>query len=218
MIQFHFVFTLSFVISCTCCLAEQSSETILRVIGNPLTSTNEFVDALKALSDSRQTNEPASFWTTIANNPKYSCENRTKAVLQLAHRHFRPGMTFKEIGQLFDHPNWIDPLSLGGPSFSGGLPPHFSEQDGLAFVSIVACKRSPHPQLYFRSSQDHFKGADELYRCLKGEATNSQTANVKVDEIVSCERIHGEWVYNAWGISPETIQAPKPRKKPALSK
>jgi hypothetical protein len=173
----------------------------LHVIAMPDATTNQLLQALKLLRDSKITNEPPQFWTAIANNSKYSVDHRRRAVLQLLARHFHPGMTFGEIGQLFDHATWIDRRSLGGGP-AGNLPEGANETDGLAFVCI-SCGHDRAPVVWFRFGDRYTGSANDLYWCMEGKPTNSELARVRIVGIISQEDIAGRGLtFNAWGIPP----------------
>jgi hypothetical protein len=99
----------------------------LRVIADAHAGTNEFLQALRVLHDSKITNEPPEFWTAIANNANYDVDRRRRAVLQLFARHFKPGMTLHQIGLMLNHPTWLKRSECGW--FASGVPPAGGDPD-----------------------------------------------------------------------------------------
>jgi len=188
-------------IGCSSSRSAGLSNKVLDVIANPHATTNQLIYALKLLAASRATNEPPKFWTAIANSSDYSVDHRRRAVLQLLARHFHPGMTFGEVGRLFDHPTWINPLNLGGGP-AGNLPDGANETDGLAFVSI-SCGQSRAPVVWFRFRNGYMGSGNDLYQCLEGKPNNLELAHIRIDGIISSENIPGHGlIYNSFGIPP----------------
>jgi hypothetical protein len=190
------------IIGCSSNQSVSSSKTALAIIANPHVATNELIQALKVLRDSKVTNEPPQFWTAIANSPKYSCDHRQRAALQLLARHFRRGMTFGDIGRLLDHPNWIDRHGVGSGPATGPGPPGVNDMDGLA-LAWISCGGASSARIFFRFTQGYMGTAADLYWCLEGKPTNQELDNVRIVEVISCEHKRGlGWIYNAWGIPP----------------
>ena len=190
-------------VACTSSRADISEQKILKIIANPQTTTNKLIHALQSLKSSKQTNEPATFWTTIANNPTYSWDHRRRAVLQLFARHFHQGMTFGDVGKLLDHANWIDPHCINVSSIiNGPQPPNIGDNDSQAHVSVGPC----HPfsvELIFVTRNDSVGLDDHLYDCLTGKPTTAKLAHLRIQAVISDERISGNDVYNFWGIAPK---------------
>lgn len=187
-----------------------------KTIADPLVTTNQLVDALITLRNSQQTNEPSSFWTDIANSPKYNWDHRRRAVLQLFSRHFHSGMTLAEVGRFLNHATWLKPNSINvGAITSGQSPPHTKDSDEIAFVEIGPPQKNPQ-YLVFRTSHGDFGSHRKLYKCLIGEATDPDVKKLQIDEVLSCEFIKGVAVYNAWGIPPKTIKTQRIGDPPVI--
>jgi hypothetical protein len=73
-------------------------------IRNPKIPENDLRWIMNHLGPTR---EPATFWTEIANNPRYSNRHRAYCVLQYFRRHVRAGTTLGELGKSLQGANWL---------------------------------------------------------------------------------------------------------------
>jgi hypothetical protein len=162
------------------------------------------------------TNEPASFWTAIANNPEYGCDQRQRAALQLFARHFHSGMTIGNIGRMLNHPTWLELRGIAGGPTTGPRPPGFQAGDDLVFLNVrCGSERSRYAGIWLLSAHGRMSPSADLFACLEGQTTNQALASIKVDGVSSSEAISGAGVlYNAWGIPPKVVRMPKAGEDP----
>ncbi len=176
-------------------LQERQSRRALAKIADVHASTNDLLSALRSLRDSGLTNEPPQFWSAIANNPQYSVDHRSRAVLQLFARHFHSGMTLGNIAELLNHPRWLHEKDVLVPrAWMGPSPFERIVNDEYPFVWIrvinsPAQRDNIAPIIYLSIRGDTQR--KEVFECLKGN-TNTSVQNIVVDEIASQEHVGGK--------------------------
>jgi hypothetical protein len=140
---------------------------LLTTIHSPETPEIEF---LKAVSKLGYVDEPASFWSEIANDSRFKIECRRIAVLQLFSRHVRTPTPLAEIAKLLNHPGWIRNEDIKSITFIGGFVPLKKFADyplrsgSLIRLSIIG---SP-DYVYFLIKAKEFSEADFL-KALEGK-------------------------------------------------
>jgi hypothetical protein len=179
------------------CQTAPPDREMLRVISDPNTTHLQFVHALQELAELKTVNEPSAFWTAIANNPKFRTDHRRRAILQLFYRHFKPGMTFADVGRMLDHATWIQNTNAWFEVAVEGPPLGSKPGEQWAVLSVLPYEVSS----AMDSNGRHIaKGTfilfsylgdratvPELANCLRGAAPKSKIAGDIILRIESLE-------------------------------
>ena len=150
--------------------------------------------------------ESAKFWTTIANDPKYTADHRSFAVLQLILRHFRAEMSLSDLRRLFNEPRWLSDEQIDTLGLIAGQIPLRSEhiEDSVFKMSLcpgLHADRPPHlyVQVHGRISREQFS------KYILGTSNDSKVAGLKVEEIASVEFASDRFLVNEFGLNPNAL-------------
>jgi hypothetical protein len=181
--------------------ADLNSPDPWRVIADAHATTNSVIHALQAIQSLKTTNEPPAFWSAIANDPGFSADHRRRAVLQLLARHFKPGMTVQEIGNLLNHPNWFTASDC--LPFGSGAPPPGGDLDDDWFLIVILNDHHNSPAIWFRCKAMPPTTMDDLCKSLKGEPIRAPICQLRIIGIASDEIVGPDPIrFNRFGIPP----------------
>jgi hypothetical protein len=104
------------------------------IIANPRTKKAALVKAIQQLGPLDQ---PAAFWSAIANSADYNADHRRRAVFELVRRHVLPGTTLGELARLLDTPTWLDDDDIAVVTVLGGkIPVSWTFDDTVLVLSV----------------------------------------------------------------------------------
>jgi hypothetical protein len=142
-------------------------------------------DLLRAIRKLGRVTEPSTFWSNIANSPKYRTNHRLQCVYQLIRRHVKKGMKLCELATILDHPTWLtnDDIQIF-TIVSGKVPVNWTFEDTV-FVLIIFGAKEPmathNGAIYFRTS-GHIQ-LKNLVRILRGKPVAERTKNSRILEL-----------------------------------
>jgi hypothetical protein len=129
--------------------------------------------------------EPASFWTDIANSPRYSMEHRRACIVALFRRHVHAGMTLNEIAAKLDNQIWLQKEDIHEiTSMAGSLPVRSVLSDTTVGITIFQHEKQKWatPLIYLRFA-GRSVGSTDIYNALKGEMVSKDVGGTKLNEI-----------------------------------
>jgi hypothetical protein len=185
------------------CLAGEPAGTndYFAIIANPKAESSKVIEALVALQASKQTNEPAIFWSKIANDAAFSDEHRKRAVLQLFARHFTNGMTIQELATVLNHPTWLRRADVK-PFGSGDHPAFGKDSDEWCWINIFG-NRVNQAAIWLRFERGKSPPPDELYQTLADDTKDTEVRNIKILGIAEGEVLANYRIrYNLFGVPP----------------
>jgi len=175
-----------------------STATILNVIADPNSTTQSVAHALEVLHESQATNEYAAFWAAIANDPRFDIKRRRIAVLELFTRHFKPGMTFQDIGLMLEHPTWADRRYCLSADFGAPPPGGGSDDEWLGVCLLFDHHDCPVVWFsYTRKVEGDMRG---IFDCLKGEPSDPVVCDLRVTGITLEEPLYSSIHEVQWHI------------------
>ncbi len=117
------------------------------MIGDPTTSLDDLVSALKSLGPVQ---EPPSFWRQIAEGRQYSDAHRALAIIYLIHRHASSGITVGQLATVLGCAPWLSSNDVEAiTTMAGELPVHWNENDSY-FVLRLPAPQSQSFAVYLR--------------------------------------------------------------------
>jgi len=116
-------------------------ETLLRQVADPSSELSAVKLAVRILGTA---DEPAHFWTDIANNAAYHDAHRRLAVFALFDRHVETGMTLSELATLLAEPTWlVDGDVTVVKSLGGKIPVRWTFEDTVLVLLVFPRLEEP---------------------------------------------------------------------------
>jgi hypothetical protein len=146
--------------------------------------------------------EPASFWTTLANEDKYTVECRRVCIFQLFCRHVRVGMPLPAVAQELGHPGWLRDEDIHRLTLVGGpIPVDSAPGDTVFAISILPTPASGDWIVYLRVSGELTSG--EFCSTLRGEPAGPSAVVRQIGYVEGGVQIPSKWS-EVKGVLPES--------------
>ncbi len=143
-------------------------------------SEAELTRAVQALGD---VSEPASFWSSMANDTDFPTHVRRHCAMQLFRRHVRRNMSLARLAEALGKPSWVSKKSLASGPMPGGkvVVRGKGDRHGLAIALFPEGERERWAVLLILSDPAE-TGA--VLKLVKGEPTDKRVASVFIDHVV----------------------------------
>lgn len=127
------VFQISGFLSCTDLKSDYMNNN-LKNIADPASSKDSL---LNALSNLKEVNENSTFWADIANSDRFNNDHRRRAVFMLFKRHVKPKIRLKELGEILNHPTWLQFENIHIiKELTGEIPVEFNLNNTAILINI----------------------------------------------------------------------------------
>jgi hypothetical protein len=176
-VHVQFLIILTVIAGC----ATQPDQRVLAVIEDRQSDPAAVEEAIQHLGRS---NEPASFWTKIANDTSYSVEQRRACVMQLFRRHVKVGISLAEMAQRLSPSDWLSASDVQNvTTFMGWLPVKTNGRDSVLKICILPPDK---PDLHMSAVCIRVNGlisSKDFYDVLNKLPVSESVRTAKVKEI-----------------------------------
>jgi hypothetical protein len=150
-------------------------------ISDPQASRVQLLEALRQLGPP---DELSSFWSAIANDPRFSQDHRRRALFELMRRHVQAPLSVGSLAAILDHPTWLEDDDVVLIERVGGkIPVQFNFDDTILVLRVfpgLGDGRLRYWSIYVRV-EGHVERR-QLYLVLKGESEDAAVSNARVVE------------------------------------